>query len=135
MQETLTVNVVTLKPFKENMFEEFLGIDVDFGENEDYFREDTIELGFRSEAHRLSKEFNKKFTEKWKSFEIANDELFEALIEDFLEKLANVSVKGSEHTSQFILGNQSYTSSYVITMVSDFTDYDEEITVVISYKG
>jgi hypothetical protein len=30
--------------------------DCDFTENEDYFREDTIELGFENEAERVSKE-------------------------------------------------------------------------------
>jgi hypothetical protein len=30
-----------------------LGIDNDLTENEDYFREDTVKLGFKSEAHRI----------------------------------------------------------------------------------
>lgn len=127
--KSLTVNVVTIKPFRENMFEEFLGIDGDFSENEEYFREDTLALGFRSEAHRVSKELNAKFTKEWYSRKNTDDEQFEAFINECLEEACHVYAGDS----QFILGNQSYTSDYVITTVSDFSDYDEEITVVISY--
>ncbi len=129
---TLTVDVVTVKPFKEDMFEDFLSIDGDFVENENYFREDTIEKGFRNEAHRISKKYSKKFTNKWnKNEEHQDDEYFERLINEFLEKLANVYAGNN----QFILGNQTYTSDYVITSVSDFRNYDEEITVIVSYIG
>ena len=134
-QQTLTVHTVTVKPFQENMFEEFLAIDGDFNENEDYFREDTISLGFRNEAHRLSKEWNEKFTKEWQSHEDTDDEFFESFIDKYLEELAHVQVGRDDFQSQFILGNQTYTSDYVITTVSDFIDYDAEITVVVSFMG
>lgn len=41
-------------------FEELLEFDLDFTENEDYFRKDTLKKGFRSEAHRIAVEKTKK---------------------------------------------------------------------------
>ena len=91
--------------------------------------EDTLDLGFRSEAHRISKEMSAKFSKEWCKSKDQSDEEFEALINEYLEKVANVYAGDS----QFILGNDTYVSDYVITAVSDFSDYGEEITVVISY--
>lgn len=39
---------------------DILAQDNDFSENEDYFREDTLELGFKDEAERVSKEIFEK---------------------------------------------------------------------------
>jgi hypothetical protein len=131
-QKTLTVHVVTIYPFKKYMFRDFLSIDGDFSENEESFREDTIESGFENESERISVEYNNKFTKKWQSEEDTNDEYFTQLVEYHLEELANISIKGNE----FILGNKTYTSDYNITVVQiDPTDYNKEITVVISYIG
>ena len=41
-------------------FEEILGFDLDFTENEEYFRKDTLKKGFRNEAHRIASENTKK---------------------------------------------------------------------------
>ena len=39
---------------------DILSVDNDLTENEDYFRDDTMELGFESEADRIIKEYIKK---------------------------------------------------------------------------
>ncbi len=44
----------------ENSLQEILEHDSDFGENEEYFREDTLKLGFKNEAERVSTELFKK---------------------------------------------------------------------------
>ena len=43
---------------KEQLMDMFF--DLDFTENEDYFREDTLELGYENEAERLATEFLEK---------------------------------------------------------------------------
>tara|TARA_R110000744_G_scaffold312604_1_gene420001 strand:- start:1522 stop:1926 length:405 start_codon:yes stop_codon:yes gene_type:complete len=131
-QQQLHVNTITIKPFQDDMFKEFLSIDSDFEENEEYFREDTISLGFENESERISKEYNELFIKQWNDTDDQNDEYFSKLIGEYLEELAHKSIEGN----QFILGNDTYTSDYKITIIqTDPTDYDEEITIVISYIG
>ena len=45
---------------KKSLIEIFL-VDTDFKENEEYFRDDTIELGYENEAERVSEEIFNKF--------------------------------------------------------------------------
>ena len=40
----------------ESKLYDVIAVDCDLSENEDYFREDTLELGYESEAHRLVSE-------------------------------------------------------------------------------
>ena len=128
-QATLVVNRVTIKPFFNNMFTEFFEIDSDFGENEEYFRKNTLSKGFENEAERVSKKLAKAFTKDWNKIEDKDDETFITLIEKHLEVAANYSVKGN----QFILGNTSYTSQYELSVISDGSDWDADIEVVVSH--
>ncbi len=43
-----------------DIIEEILNIDLDFKENEEYFRDDTISMGYRSESHRCANEIYEK---------------------------------------------------------------------------
>jgi hypothetical protein len=125
-QATLVVNRVTIKPFFNDMFTEFFEIDSDFGENEEYFRKNTLRKGFENEAERVSKKLAKAFTKEWNKIEDKDDETFIALIEKYLEVASNYSVKGN----QFILGNTSYTSQYEFTLsLKDNAD----VEVVVSH--
>lgn len=45
--------------------------DLDFSENEEYFREDTLEKGYKNEAYRVSKEIFDKHKDKHKDDESA----------------------------------------------------------------
>lgn len=57
--------------------------DCDFTENEDYFREDTLELGFENEAERVSKEI---FDECMADESIDTEaELLEAMVKALFE--------------------------------------------------
>lgn len=134
----LNVATVSINGINERMFEELFGIDSDYSENENYFREDTLELGFENEAQRCSKEYYKKFRRKFDRLQKKDfdDDMFIELIEEFVEKCVNdTSIDGSN----FILGNSTYTSDYKITYIYNDDcsyggiDYDGETKLVISY--
>ena len=74
---TQDISIHTLRIDKNNINEKSLQplfeTDLDFSENEDYFREDTLELGYENEAERVSKEIYDKCYRKDKSeIEIVN---------------------------------------------------------------
>ncbi len=50
------IDVTNEKEVLESL-NQILSVDCDLTENEDYFQEDTLELGFESEADRIVKEF------------------------------------------------------------------------------
>jgi ABC-type Fe3+-hydroxamate transport system substrate-binding protein len=77
--------------------------DMDFIENVEMFREDTIALGYENEAQRVGDEFAKKYTE-----------VNEKMIDDLL----TCHVGGS----QFIVGNTTFTEDYTY----ELTDIDEK---------
>jgi hypothetical protein len=147
-QPTLRVNRITISGLNERMFIPFFNIDSDFGENEDYFREDTLELGFRNESERCSKEMFEKFKAKFPTPKgeddhgglwIVEDEQFMEAMEEILEECANVSIGGSRFKTQFILGNNTYTRQYEINCIFNQEyngiDYDGDVEVIISYMG
>ena len=71
----------------ENSLISILEQDNDFSENEDYFRIDTLELGFENEAERVSKEI----FEKIKQFaENGDTVLLESRVPQSLIKLLNL---------------------------------------------
>ena len=70
-----------------------LSHDCDFSENEEYFREDTLELGFENEADRVGKEFADKYKE-------------------VTSKLIGEVLEYSTGDTQFIVGNGTYTDTY-----------------------
>lgn len=64
--------------------------DSDFFDNEEYFREDTLSLGFKNEAERVSKEIFEKFKSKEDSserLELMVKELFN--VNNFIGKSSN----------------------------------------------
>jgi hypothetical protein len=86
--------------------------DLDFIENEDYFREDTLDLGFENEAERVSKEiFDECVVSNYSEAE---------LLEAMVKKLFDVD--------NFI-GSSSYYGNYTYQIVE--TDF--EFVVIISY--
>ena len=107
MRGELNVYQHTINGCNNKMFVSFLSIDNDFSENEEYFREDTLSLGFESEAERCSKELYDKFFPKGEC------EGYEETLSEALNYGAEMSVNGN----QFILGNQTFTSSFEISLV------------------
>ena len=103
----LDINQVDVTGCNEKMFVEFFSIDSDFSDNEEYFREDTLKLGFNNEAERCSKELFDKFKEKF------NKGNYSDVLDEALEEAAQRSVEGN----QFILSNNTYTSEFYISMI------------------
>ena len=79
-----------------------LSHDMDFIENEEFFREDTLELGFENEAQRVAEELSQKFKE---------------VNQNLINEVLTCHVGGS----QFIVGNCTYTDNYTF----ELTDIDE----------
>jgi hypothetical protein len=122
MNVTLNVSQITIEGCNENMFVPFFEIDADFSDNQEYFREDTISLGYENEAERCSEELYKKH------FEDGADGYGETL-QTALEEGAEMSINGN----QFILGNTTYTSQFNISVVC--VDRNEnEYEVIIAYN-
>jgi hypothetical protein len=88
--------------------EELMSFDLDYSENEECFRKDTLKKGFRSEAHRIAAEKTKK---------PVNDQSdLESRVNEILAKVFNSSY----------YGDWEYV---VVPMV------DDEYTIVVSYIG
>lgn len=67
---------ISLDPGKiEQGLYELINFDLDFTENEEYFREDTLSLGYSNEADRLVKEHiaENKITNKKELFDCCSD--------------------------------------------------------------
>ena len=75
--------IVNLKNKKQvyNTLYDLIGMDNDLTENEDYFREDTLELGFDNDAERYVKEALEKFGQPTNAeeFKKVAEEVFEAI--------------------------------------------------------
>lgn len=121
MQHHLTVHQIEVSGCNEKMFKDFFEIDSDYSENEEYFRENTLRLGFENEAERCSKELFKKYKKKF--YEGAYKEVLEEALE-----------KAVENYPDFILGNSTYTSKYEITIICT-NEEENEYTVVVSIMG
>ena len=118
----LHVHQISINGCNEKMFIPFFDIDSDFSENEEYYREDTLTLGFKNESERCSKElYDKHFLDK-------RYHPYAKTLSDALHDASVVSNNGN----QFILGNQTYTSDYEISLVSK---NDNEYEVIISYMS
>ena len=121
MRAELNVHQHTINECNNKMFISFLSIDNDFSENDEYFREDTLSLGFESEAERCSKELYDKFFPEGKCGD------YEETLSEALNYGAEMSVNGN----QFILGNQTYTSNYEISLVCT-NENQNEYEVIVS---
>ncbi len=105
---TSHVNVFTFNannPLKVEDIEPIFEIDGDYGENEDYFREDTISLGYRSEAHRCAEEVLN--SDEIKNIEVETDQI-EAIIETIIDY----------HNGEvdFYLGNKDHCRDYEVNV-------------------
>ena len=161
-QPTLSVNVITISGINERMFIPFFNIDSDFGENEDYWEQTNVpkgdgymtvveQLGLENESERSSKIMYEKFRAKFPTPEgeedngglwIIDDDHFTTAMEEILEECAHYSIPSGEDnncSTQFILGNSTYTRQYEITCIFNDNyngiEYDGDTTVVISYMG
>lgn len=74
---------------------QMIDIDADFSENEEYFRDDTISLGYTNESERISKEFFEKLSVKF------NDE--QTLLSELVNSIFNIDnfILNNENDSQF----------------------------------
>ena len=79
----LTLTIVNLKNEKDvfNNLYNLIGMDNDLTENEDYFQDDTLELGFEDEADRKVKETLQElgYPTTVEEFKIVADRVFEAV--------------------------------------------------------
>jgi len=61
---TLSIHKVLLSTRSQEStakgLEELIAFDLDYTDNEEYFRKDTLKKGFRSEAHRIAYEYTKR---------------------------------------------------------------------------
>ena len=73
-----------------------ISMDNDLTENEDYFRDDTMELGYESEADRIVKEYIKEHgvPRSVKAFEEAATKVFEAISEQEYFCICDLDVIG-----------------------------------------
>lgn len=118
MQTRLDLHRVTLYPFQDNMFKEFISIDNDF----------------EYKAKKISKKLNKKFRKKWYNMDNASDEDFTFLVEKYVDKICEMTI---DDGTSFIT-NYSQTLDYKIEYFyrnperDCGIDYDEPIEVVIA---
>jgi len=88
-------------------------VDADFTNNTEYFRPDTLEKGFKSEAERVSAEIFNKLKNKYKGDE---------------EGLVDAMIKEVFKVNNFI-GNSSFYGSYVYEII----DTEFEYIISIAY--
>ena len=122
MQHTLEVRQLEISGCNERMFIPFFSIDSDFEENQEYFRPDTLELGFENESERCSKELYDKYKDQ---FYIDG---YEETLSAALEEAANYCIEGGQH----YIGNDTYTSDYNITLICTDDHHNDYIVVVSS---
>lgn len=93
-------------------------IDLDFCENKEYFRKDTLNLGYKDESERCAKEIYKKYSH------IGSPEIrLTKMMEDIPEY--------SNGMQTFILGNSNYSGDYAY----DILDVGDKLILVIAYIG
>jgi len=112
----ITIARVDKNGIGEHSLIELFSRDEDFTNNEDYFREDTLKLGYENEAERVSKEiFHEAKAE-------VGEEDEEALISEMVKLIFEVP--------NFI-GNSSYYGNTTYEII----DTDYEYIVVIAYNS
>jgi hypothetical protein len=90
-------------PLKVEDIEQIFEIDGDYGANEGYFREDTISLGYRSEAHRCAEEV------------LNSDEIKDIEVEtDLIETIAETVIDYYNGEVEFYLGNKDHCRDYEV---------------------
>jgi hypothetical protein len=89
----------------ENSLYDLFAMDNDFSENEDFYREDTLSLGFKDEAERVSKEI----------FDIFKD------IEDEFDRVQKMFDKVFD--IRFFVGQSTFYGSYVKEIIETEFEY------------
>ena len=125
-RRNLEVDHIEISGCNERMFIPFFDLDSDFSENEEYFREDTLELGFKNESERCSKELFQKFED-----EFYKEEAYIEVLRQALDEAAQYYLEGAECETQHIVGNSSYTSSYDIQLVC-IDEHENEYKAIVS---
>ena len=88
-------------PIKAEDIEPIFEIDGDYKENVDCLREDTISLGYRSEAHRCAEEV------------LNNDEIKNIEVEtDQIEAIAETIINYNNGKTQFLIGDKNHCRDY-----------------------
>ncbi|NLR94900.1 hypothetical protein [Flammeovirga agarivorans] len=121
------INTVVL-PQKPDMFLGILEHDNDFSENEEYWRKDTKELGFKSEAERVSCELSRQFSNQWETSMEKSYARWLQLLEEFVEKVLNYSLE----STSFITKGSVYRKTLIPNVQENF-DKNEEVLVIVSY--
>ncbi|HEY6143780.1 MAG TPA: hypothetical protein VIV55_10250 [Flavobacterium sp.] len=98
----------------ENTLQPIFEIDSDFSENEEYFRDDTLELGFENEAERCSKEIYDTF----KIYEEIEDE----------HEMLWMMLRACDHVNNFI-GQSSYYYQYEFALTE--TDFEYVVSLAL----
>lgn len=95
----LIISRVDKGGINENSLQEILEHDSDFGENEEYFRKDTLKKGFENEAQRVSAEIFKKH----KKVDDESEQL-EAMVNDLFKVNNFIGQSGhyGDHTFKII---------------------------------
>jgi len=91
---------------------EIFNLDADFTENEEYYRDDTLKLGFNNEADRIIDELSKD--EKFNNMAI--EEQVEAII---------------TYSSYFLLNNSTYCGGYETTLTQ--IEHCDTLVLSIAY--
>lgn len=118
---SLQVNQIEVDGCNKEMFRSFLEMDGDFNENEECFREDTLELGFENEAQRCSHELFKKYEKDFYKGEYID------VLEKVLEEAGHMCGGGSQH----IYGNGTYTAQSELTVIC-LDEHENNYVVVVS---
>jgi len=93
-------------------------LDSDFMENEEYFREDTLELGYQNESERCADEVYK-----------AHKDIVDPV--ERLEKMLEDVPEYSNGEQTFIIGNSNHSGDYKF----EVTDAGEKIVLSIAFVG
>jgi len=112
MRGEVSLSMITITKIDKFMFTAILDGDSDFSENEDYFREDTLDLGYENESQRCSEELYNQHIKKLKKGKTLLSSI-EAAVEEVMEY--------STGGTQFIAGNWTYSGGYEtsVTQVGD----------------
>ena len=90
-------------PIKIEDIETIFEIDGDYKENVDCFREDTISLGYRSEAHRCAEAVLN--SDKFKEIEVKTDQI---------EAIAETIIYYHNGKVKFLLGDKTHCRDYEV---------------------
>ena len=116
--QNLHVFVIPKNGINKRTLIPIFNIDSDFSENEEYFREDTLKLGYRTESQRCAEEF-------FNAYKDIEDPL------ELIETMVNEMTGFSNGVQTFIIGNSNQSGDFEFA----FTEVGDSIVVSIAYIG